>query len=145
METTGLRQTQEKPLQVKAHANLMNMKKIIITSVLIILLINIPPLSWFTKIFYEDYTYSSYNGMFFYQEYQMKGSNFNGCKSQFEDYKKNNAHIKDKQLYRTFTLKPWRFWEWHEWVVHYKRFMLPYISEEQILENRKKEGLPENY
>jgi hypothetical protein len=121
------------------------MKKIIITAALIILLINIPPLSWFSKIFYEDYSYSSYNGAFFYQEYQLKGSNFNGCRNQFEDYKRANPLIKNKQLYRTFTLKPWRFWEWHEWIIHYKRFMLPYISEEQILENRKKEGLPEKY
>ncbi|MCX2573206.1 hypothetical protein [Pedobacter sandarakinus] len=46
---------------------------------------------------------------------------------------------KDKTLYRTFTLKTWRFWEWGEWLIHRDRFMLRNFEEEQILENRKKE------
>jgi hypothetical protein len=82
------------------------MKKITIIILSLILLINLPPFSWFTKIFYEDYTYSSYNGEFNYQEYQLKGASFTGCKSQFLDYIKNNPNIKNKQLYRTFTLEP---------------------------------------
>ncbi|MBT2563401.1 hypothetical protein J7E50_01335 [Pedobacter sp. ISL-68] len=121
------------------------MKKTLIICLAILILINVPPISWFCKIITEDYTYSSYNGVIQYQENLMKGTNFNTYAESFDERIKSDPNIKDKQLYRTFTLKPWRFWEWHEWVVHYKRFMLPYISEEQILQNRKKEGLPEKY
>jgi hypothetical protein len=32
----------------------------------------------------------------------------------------------DNRLYRTFTIKPWYFWEWYQMIFHSERFALPY-------------------
>ena len=107
-----------------------------------IILSNITPVAYFFK---DNYILSNYNGEFYVSELGGKGRSFKGVKNGFHYYLAMHPHDKDKTLYRAFKLKPWRFWEWGEWIVNYKRFTLPYISEEQILENRKKEGLPEKY
>ncbi len=99
---------------------------------------------WFTYFFKENYTYRNYNGDFRCSEWKGKGSSYKGCIRVYKIYLKNHHNIKDKTLYRTFTLKPWRFWEWHELYLTPKRFTLPYISKEEIQENRSKEGSEQN-
>ena len=32
----------------------------------------------------------------------------------------------DNHLFRTFTIKPWRFWQWGDMLFHSDRFRLPY-------------------
>ena len=34
----------------------------------------------------------------------------------------------ETQLYRTFTIKPWQFWQWWEMIVRNERFQLPYLD-----------------
>jgi hypothetical protein len=120
----------------------MKTKKIFYTILVFILIINLPPLMWLSYFFKENFTYSNYNGDFTCGEWGGKGSSFKGCNRVYDYYIENHRNIKDKTLYRTFTLKPWRFWEWHELYLTPKRFALPYISKEEIRENRIKEGLP---
>ncbi|RFZ92889.1 hypothetical protein D0C36_15980 [Mucilaginibacter conchicola] len=101
-------------------------KSIIISLAAIILIANFTPL---TYIFTEDYSYSNYNGKFTFVE-EGGGYDYKVAKRRYSRYLSDNpgeaAH--DKQLYRTFTLKPWRFWEWREMVFNHERFALPYKS-----------------
>ena len=99
---------------------------------------NCTPLGYFLK---RDYTYSNYNGTFRHNEMKLKGIGYDNRDIGYAIFLKNNLSIKDKQLYRTFRLDPWRFWEWHEWYYHFDRFKLPYISEKKIQQNQAKEGL----
>lgn len=116
------------------------MKKGIFIPVLTIIIVsNVTPIVYFFK---DDYAFSNHNGEFYVSELGGKGRSFTSIKDGFDFYSKEHPLEKDKTLYRTFTLKPWRFWEWGQWIAHFDRFTLPYITENQIIENRKKEGLP---
>ncbi len=97
----------------------------------------------FTYFFKEDYTYASYNGEFFCSEFYGQGSNLKTCQLNFKDHLTKHYNIKDKTMYRIFTIKPWRFWQWYEYFgKDKKRFSLPYRSPEKINETRLEEGLP---
>jgi hypothetical protein len=98
--------------------------RIIIIVIFIILIINFSP---FSSIFRENYTYSNYDGSFKFEE-QGSGYDFNMALRRYQKFLKNNQAKKeiDSQLYRTFTIKPWRFWEWGEYIFHHERFALPY-------------------
>lgn len=95
-------------------------------------------LSYFLK---RNYTYSNYNATFLYEELRLQGRPYEGRDRRYQSFLEQHPNVKDKQLYRTFSLDPWRFWEWHEWVNHFERFKLPYISEKEIQQNREKESL----
>jgi hypothetical protein len=99
---------------------------------------------WFTFLLKENYTYSNYNGTFRYREVVWKGDKLEICLRRYDHFLRDNKNVEDKTLYRTFTLKPWRFWEWHELYLTPDRFSLPYISKEEIQKNRIREGLPVN-
>lgn len=34
----------------------------------------------------------------------------------------------DSRLFRTFTVEPWKFWQWRQLLLHGERYGLPYIS-----------------
>jgi len=89
----------------------------------------------------RNYMYSNYNGTFRYAEDRLKGKPYAGRVNSYNSFLKKYPEVQDKQLYRTFWLNPWFFWEWREWVEHFDRFTLPYISEREIQRNREKEGL----
>lgn len=89
----------------------------------------------------RNYSYSNYNGTFRYNEMKLKGFTYESRDRGYRHFLAQNPDIKDQQLYRTFTLDPWRFWEWNEWFKHFDRFTLPYISERKIQKNRELEGL----
>ncbi|WP_164122166.1 MULTISPECIES: hypothetical protein [Sphingobacterium] len=71
-----------------------------------------------------------------------KGSIYVSSQELLQYYQRNHPDTKDKQLYRRFRMDLWRFWEWGELWYHPDRYDLPYISEKEINENRKREGLP---
>ncbi|SEK69500.1 hypothetical protein [Parapedobacter koreensis] len=115
--------------------------RLIIWSSLFIALVlgtNLTIVGYFLK---RNYTYSNYNGSFRHYEDRLKGKSYEGRDNRYGTFLERNPNIKDKQLYRTFTLDPWRFWEWREWYYHFDRFTLPYISEKEIQRNRALEGL----
>ena len=47
----------------------------------------------------------------------------------FRKLLETHPDIKNKTLYRTFTIKPWRFWEWYQMIFHHTRFGLTYLEE----------------
>jgi hypothetical protein len=107
----------------------MKTTTILITLVAIIIFVNLPLWDFFLQ---ENYTYSNRDGSFTYSEESGKGNSFNSCMLVYGHFlckhpEKNNTDI---TLYRTFTLKPWRFWEWREMIFHSDRFLLPYKAPE---------------
>jgi arylsulfatase A-like enzyme len=115
------------------------MKKKIIFLLSFLLLINLPPLRWIINIFTtENYSYTNFNGSFTCSENYGKGGSYENCVLNYADYLKMHAADKDRQLYRCFTLKPWRFWEWYKWIIEGRqRFSLPYTTEEQVKGQRR--------
>ncbi len=111
--------------EVMDLVKLSNMKKktkiwiaVILSTVVVA---NIPPVNYF---FQESYTYQNKDGSFSYTEQSGKGLNYEVAKIRFNRFKEQNPD-KDQNLYRTFTLKPWRFWEWWQMIAHSERFKLP--------------------
>ncbi|TDS14748.1 hypothetical protein B0I21_103247 [Sphingobacterium paludis] len=85
----------------------------------------------------RDYSYSNFNGTFRFKEYGMKGLSYSSAKISYNSFLEKHPDIKDKQLYRTFWITPWRFWEWNQYLNYSERFKLPYISESEISKNQK--------
>ncbi|MDB4921832.1 hypothetical protein [Mucilaginibacter sp.] len=104
------------------------MKKIyIIATTAFILFSNVPFISF---LFEENYAYSNADSSFIYNEEAGKGKSFSGCQRLYGYFlcqhpEKDHG---DNKLYRTFTIKPWRFWEWREMIFHSERFGLPYLQ-----------------
>jgi len=116
-------------LEVTDLAKSNDMKKktkfwiIIIVSIIVI--INLSPVNYF---FQQNYSYHNKDGSFTYTEQLGKGLDYEVGKIRFNRFKKLNPD-KDHILYRDFTLKPWRFWEWWQMIKHFERFTLPYDQE----------------
>jgi len=106
----------------------MKKKTIIYLLLLILIISNTPPAQFFLQ---ENYTYRNLEGTFHYSEEGGKGMSFEGCLDRYYDFIMNNPHQKDLTLYRTFTIKPWRFWEWYQMLFHNQRFRLPYLEPEK--------------
>ncbi|OJW17977.1 hypothetical protein [Mucilaginibacter sp. 44-25] len=100
------------------------MKKVFIAVLVIVVIINITPIS---VLWIEDYRYSNYNQSFTFRE-ESGGYNFDMAKRRYQGFLASHPNEKkvDSQLYRNFTLKPWRFWEWREMLLNYDRYELPY-------------------
>jgi hypothetical protein len=101
------------------------MKSTIIVLLAIILVANLPFWDFFLQ---EDYTYSNVDGSFTYNEEAGKGKSYWGCQRLYGYFLCQHPEKDqgDNNLYRTFTIKPWRFWEWREMIFHSDRFRLPY-------------------
>ncbi|QEC74680.1 hypothetical protein [Mucilaginibacter ginsenosidivorax] len=100
-------------------------RKVLILILSIVIVSNLP---FFTFFLQEDFTYSNADGTFTYSEEGGKGKSFEGCQRLY-GYFLCQHPLKDQgdnELYRTFTIKPWRFWEWGEMIFHNERFKLPY-------------------
>ena len=106
-------------------------KQIILIISVIIVVINLPFFSFFLQ---EDYTYCNADGSFTYSEEGGKGKSYWGCQRMYGYFLCQHPEKDqgDNKLYRTFTIKPWRFWEWYEMVFHHDRFKLPYIGNKKI-------------
>ncbi|OOQ58318.1 hypothetical protein [Mucilaginibacter pedocola] len=101
------------------------MKKTLIVVICVLVLTNLPIFDFFLK---ENYTYSNIDGSFIYSEESGKGQSFKTCLMRYGYFLCQHPE-KDKgdnNLYRTFTIKPWRFWEWADFIFQHERFALPY-------------------
>jgi len=96
----------------------------IITALSIIAISNLPPISYFLQ---ESYSYQNQDGSFIYTEQPGKGMDYEVGKIRFERFQRLNPE-KNPTLYRTFTIKPWRFWEWWQMIKHHEKFSLPYFQ-----------------
>ncbi|WP_184550466.1 hypothetical protein [Mucilaginibacter sp. FT3.2] len=101
------------------------MKKYIIIIFTLVVISNLPFFNFFLQ---ESYTYTNEDNTFSYIEEPGKGTSFWGCQRQFGRFLclHPEKEIGDNLIYRTFTIKPWRFWLWREMIFHNERFMLPY-------------------
>ena len=101
------------------------LKWLIIVVVVILLISNFTPISY---ILHENYTYSNYDGSFNGDEESGGTGAFKTVQYDYRDFLKvhPDKKAKDSTLYRTFTLKPWRFWQWSDYLFCPQRFGLPY-------------------
>jgi len=95
---------------------------IIITVAVIIILSNTTPIQYFFK---ESYHYQNRDGSFEFTEQGGPTQDFDVAQKKFESFKLDNPLNPNKTLYRTFDLKPWKFWEWWEMIRHWKKYNLP--------------------
>lgn len=102
--------------------------KIILAIVVgIIIISNLPPVTYF---FQEQYHYQNKDGSFQFSEQGGPTQDFKVAKARFESFKSKRPKYKGDILYRTFPIKPWRFWEWWQMITHFERFNLPYLPED---------------
>jgi hypothetical protein len=99
----------------------------IIAFVLIIFISNFSPVNYFLI---DDYTYSNIDGSFKFSEEGGKGLNYTNVVRNYAIFLCQHPEKDqgDNRLFRTFTLKPWRFWEWSQWIFRNERFLLPYLE-----------------
>jgi len=92
---------------------------------MVIIASNLPLFSFLLQ---ENYTYSNRDGTFTYNEEAGKGMSFLNCQKRYGYFlcQHPEKDLGDNRLFRTFTLKPWRFWEWGQWIFRNERFLLPY-------------------
>jgi hypothetical protein len=97
----------------------------------IVIVSNLPLFSFF---FQENYTYRNFDNSFTYSEEGGKGMSFKTCLMRYGYFlcQHPEKDLGDNRLYRTFTIKPWRFWQWGDMIFHSDRFRLPYKAPERI-------------
>lgn len=100
-------------------------KWITIIAVALILVGNFTPVSY---LLHENYTYSNFDGSFIDSEEAGGKPAYLTVTYDFRDFLKKHPDKaqKDTTLYRTFTIKPWRFWQWSDFLFCPGRFKLPY-------------------
>jgi hypothetical protein len=103
------------------------MKKTIYIIIAVIIIFNLP---FFNFLLQENYTYSNIDHSFTYAEESGKAKSFMGCERLYGVFlcQHPDKDQGDNRLYRTFTIKPWRFWEWGQMIFHSDRFTLPYLD-----------------
>lgn len=107
-------------------------RKGLIIIITVIFLSNLPIFDYFTL---ENFTYRNIDGSFTYSEEANKGGrSYAFCQFKYGHFlcQHPEKDIGDNNLYRTFTIKPWYFWEWHEFIFHSERFRLPYLDPESL-------------
>jgi hypothetical protein len=97
----------------------------IIIVVVILLIANFTPVSY---ILHENYSYSNFDRSFIDSEEAGGTAAFKTVLLDYRDFLKKHPNKKatDSTLYRTFTIKPWRFWQWSDYLFCLERFRLPY-------------------
>lgn len=103
------------------------MRKIIFITIAIVIISNLPLWGFFWS---ENYTYSNSDLSFIYNEESGKGQSYRSCLISYGRFLCQHPEKDqgDNRLYRNFTIKPWRFWEWREMIFHCDRFSLPYLE-----------------
>lgn len=102
------------------------LKTSLIIASLVVILSNTPPAQFFLL---ENYHYQNADNSFSFTEDPAKGLDFKVAQKRWARFQTANPdnHKKNKQtLYRTFTIKPYQFWQWWQYIAHPKRFTLPY-------------------
>jgi hypothetical protein len=99
------------------------MKKILLLVVVILIVINVPPLKWVFG--QEDLLYSNSNGSFTFDEVNNSGRNYKLCMDNFEVFK--SIHKENTLLFRVTPINILEFWRWGEYVTN-EKYKLPYKS-----------------
>lgn len=115
-------------IQERAKNNTAKSRYIVIALLVIVVISNTPPAQFFLL---ENYGYRNQDASFTYTEEPGKALDFIVCERRWEHFKAENPENSNWTLYRTFTIKPWQFWEWWQYIAHTKRFTLPYKSMEK--------------
>jgi len=102
-----------------------NIRRLITIFLVAVIISNTPPLQ---VLLLEKYAYQNKDGSFSYQEEPGRALDFEVCQIRWERFKSQNPQA-DHTLYREFTIKPWQFWEWWQFIAHSERFRLPYLSD----------------
>jgi len=104
------------------------MKKKILIVLILIIVVNLPFFNFFTS---ENYTYKNVDGSFSCSEEGDKGNSFKSCLISYGYFLCQHPEKDqgDNKLYRTFTIQPWKFWLWRQYIFHSDRFSLPYLEE----------------
>lgn len=102
-----------------------NRKIILIAISVVIVISNTPPMQFFLL---ENYNYQNADGSFKYAEEPGQALDFKVGERRWERFKTENSNNPNQTLFRTFKIKPWRFWEWWQFIAHGKRFTLPYLN-----------------
>jgi hypothetical protein len=103
-------------------------KFILIFLLAIIIVSNTPPVQYFLL---EQYEYQNKDGSFKYQEIPGQSLDFEVAQIRWNRFKSENPNNPNQTLYRTFSIKPWQFWEWWQFIVHNERYRLPYLKAEK--------------
>ena len=96
-------------------------KTILIIILGMIIISNLPPVYYFIG---ENYSYQNADKSFTFTEQPGTIQNFKMAELRFESFKLQNSNNINKILFRTFTIKPWKFWEWYQMIFNNERFML---------------------
>lgn len=99
-------------------------RKIILIIIVIIFISNLPPVYYFIG---EEYHYQNLDASFEFTEQPGKTQNFDIAIRRFESF--NNVYPERPDiLYRTFRVKPWKFWEWYNYFTNIGRVRIPYLK-----------------
>ena len=109
-------------------------RKIFLTIFIGIVLINLPIFDFYTK---EAFSYTNSDGSFNYTEESGAGDSYTLGQRKYGHFlcQHPDKDQGDNRLYRTFTIKPWYFWEWRQFIFHSERFGLPYKDPAEIKKN----------
>lgn len=103
------------------------MKKLMITVGIFLALSNLPPVKPLLEMFFSPpYRYVTVdNGFKDGYENNRMGKSYDEVMLLFDQFKREH-NKPDLVLYRTFTIKPYKFWLWGEYLFHPK-YKQPYL------------------
>ena len=104
------------------------MKQVLISIGIVLLIFNTPPIKAFMEAFAfsRSYYFTTKDHSFNGKEMAFKRSTYDMVMRSFDHYKENCGKP-NAVLYRTFSVVPWKFWLWGEFIFHPK-YRLPYIK-----------------
>lgn len=104
------------------------MKKLMITLGIFLILSNLPPIKPLLEMFFTPpYRYVTRDQMFKdgYENNRM-GKSYDEVMLLFDQFKQEHNQP-NAVLYRKFTIKPYKFWLWGDYLFHPK-YRLPYLA-----------------
>jgi hypothetical protein len=105
----------------------MNMKKAILVVIILIIIVNLPPVNGLTG--HDDLLYSNANGSFTFDEANYAGRNFQLCMDNFQAFKSTGK--KDTLLFRVTPRNVFKFWRWRDYLTK-EKYNVPYKSWKEI-------------
>ena len=112
------------PMVIIMEKQRNKLKKGLIAMIAIIIIIsNTPPIQYFLL---EQYSYQNGDATFTYQEIPGQALDFEICQIRWARFVENNPNA-NHTLYRNFSIRPWQFWAWWQFIAHGERYRLPYL------------------
>jgi hypothetical protein len=85
------------------------------------------------------YYFTTKNGEFYFDMFEAKGRDFAMMNRWWDDYRAERNPT-DTTIYRTFSINPFAFWEWRQYLFSDK-YRYPYINPKDIEKGPLKESL----